>query len=187
MKARIKNKICKAVCTSNSKGYVFSLLKKRYITSKFIYETKKRIYTTLYIPEQECWYRLTKSIDNDLPDIVYIPVYKPNTAEKAICAFKALVENKPQAEKLQPVCDFICRGICNMESKEVSVDSDMEDNLLNITVLLEGGKLLSVSKRLGDLDNPEAAVNIFTGRSLESSLIIDINQLDSYVRDLIQK
>ena len=93
-------------------------------------------------------------------------------------------KNETVYNTLEPVCRFVSMNIGNVKADCAMVDGNVQEGLLNVSLKLIDGAILSINKRIDTIGETLVAFNIFKDRKLLISDIMDIRLLSHYIQNV---
>lgn len=93
-------------------------------------------------------------------------------------------KNEAVYNTLEPVCRFVSMNIGNVKADCAMVDGNVQEGLLNVSLKLIDGAILSINKRIDTIGETLVAFNIFKDRKLLISDIMDIRLLSHYIQNV---
>lgn len=88
------------------------------------------------------------------------------------------------AKKFESAMNFIFSGIGDIDIERVVAEYDVESEILNVVFRLPDNAVLSVSKRLMDMDDDLVAFNLYSNKKLLVADYASISSLSDYIRGL---
>ena len=119
--------------------------------------------------------------------IITLKSNESTTEEKIAQAYYQFCAKNNIGDLFDPVFHFILEGISKVSAEKVAVDGDIEEGLLNVSLKMADGAILSINKRIEYIDSPIVAFNIFKDRKLLISDIMDLNLLTNYILNVQNK
>ena len=106
---------------------------------------------------------------------------------KTMQAYDNMLERQPQAEGLEPVMRFITEGVGDINAERVSMDSNTENMVLNVSYRMPDDMLLSISKPLETMGDTFVMFNVYHKRHLLLSETTSIELLSQYIHNVEEK